>query len=359
MIFCTTKSWCRYPAEGKKSKEAKLNIKAMENCVGLIKALHKLSPKLSFTRNCIHEAIIDMNKAKKFVTDEKNMESYALVLTNRVMGMCHIINTNLSRKTPPAWLDDILAACNDSASVEPPQAELATPNMSSAFEWDSNLMLAYRVCSRKKQKDYSMPINIPDDAEDHDPIPVSWMDGTVCVIDAVTVGAYKELLQTRKSASSDAALWEAEHSVTKHSIQLKQRIDKPLQNQPIATRLLVSMYEQGKQVCQVRLCKFGDVEGNGETMPPSTRQSKQRWPSCNQLRKHLPKISLRRTSCTQRGTSASRSLAPHLGLTVHQRRGLLRLWVRSHRRRSHRRHASNLPRASMASTTTAATTMLA
>jgi hypothetical protein len=274
MIFCTTKSWCRYPAEGKKSKEAKLNIKAMENCTGLIKALHKLSPKLSFTRNCIHEAILDMNKAKKFVTDEKNIESYALVLTNRVMGMCHIINTNLSRKTPPAWLDDILAACNDNASVEPPQAELATPNMSSAFEWDSNLMLAYRVCSRKKQKDYSMPINIPDDAEDHDPIPVSWMDGTVCVIDAVTVGAYKELLQTRKSASSDAALWEAEHSVTKHSIQLKQRIDKPLQNQPIATRLLVSMYEQGKQVCQVRLCKFGDVEGSGETMPPEHKTVK-------------------------------------------------------------------------------------
>ena len=69
-------------------------------------------------------------------------------------------------------------------------------------------------------------------------------------MEAFTVSAHRASTRSSTSAASDRLAWAGEHATTHHKITVVPRADR---------RPLISMFEQGSQVCQVHLdCFPGD-----------------------------------------------------------------------------------------------------
>ena len=83
-----------------------------------------------------------------------------------------------------------------------------------------------------------------------------WADGMRRAISGVTIADLKRWQQARGVVSSD--VWVGEHSVTHHRLVVKRRPDRGL---------LMSLYEQTAQICQVRVSRLdpgGEETEDGE-----------------------------------------------------------------------------------------------
>ena len=63
----------------------------------------------------------------------------------------------------------------------------------------------------------------------------------------------------RRSTQSNEAIFEGQHSVTKNKLVVAQRADR---------QLLLSLYEQSKQICQIRVDRCGTLPGNQPATVP-------------------------------------------------------------------------------------------
>ena len=63
----------------------------------------------------------------------------------------------------------------------------------------------------------------------------------------------------RRSTQSNEAIFEGQHSVTKNKLVVNQRADR---------QLLLSLYEQSKQICQIRVDRCGTLPGNQPATVP-------------------------------------------------------------------------------------------
>jgi hypothetical protein len=61
-------------------------------------------------------------------------------------------------------------------------------------------------------------------------------------------GAWRANREMRKSGAAPDPLWQGEHHASHHRLSISQRTDR---------QLLLSAYEQGKQIAQVRMSLFG------------------------------------------------------------------------------------------------------
>jgi hypothetical protein len=254
---CKVRSWCTYPHQAEKVDGAELNVEAMEKHAELIRALHALSPKFCFMRSSVALAIKVANSKMMWVTKEEHVKDYVTTLLNRVMGMSKVLNGIMNKKSQPKWLQNILM-------IEQVKVKEETANPWIEYGFDRSLSLAYRAKADGK-KDYSVPIETLGDADDDWPT-AFFDDGESLVVKDITS---KELglLTIARSMPARDQLWRGTHCVTHHLLELKQRPDKELKNQPIATKLLMAMYEQSRQIMQCRLCYFGPVTGDGACMP--------------------------------------------------------------------------------------------
>ena len=98
-------------------------------------------------------------------------------------------------------------------------------------------------------KQLSNPIVVEDGQEDHDFLVATWPDGHRHEIPDITVGIYGQS-KTTVAAKADTGLWKMMHEVTHNEVSLQQRCDRAL---------LLSMFDQGRQVLQVRIDLFGKL----------------------------------------------------------------------------------------------------
>ena len=68
----------------------------------------------------------------------------------------------------------------------------------------------------------------------------------------VTCNELVEIERGRNAAVSEV-FWKGEHSVTHHRIEVKRRADRPVKDDPTDNKMLISMYEQNKQILQTRV----------------------------------------------------------------------------------------------------------
>ena len=88
------------------------------------------------------------------------------------------------------------------------------------------------------------------DLSGSDGIPSHWDDGDKHLVTDITVAQYRERLQGRQNTQALVGhAWELEHTVTKHKLHVAKH-----QNRSV----LVLLYEQCAQVCQVKVSTWGD-----------------------------------------------------------------------------------------------------
>ena len=93
-----------------------------------------------------------------------------------------------------------------------------------------------------------MEIVVPKGAKDHDFCEAVWPDDSRTAIAELTLQAHQASHRPSPGASS---AWQKLHTVTKNVISVRKRVDRSL---------LMSIYEQGAQVCQVNVhAKFGET----------------------------------------------------------------------------------------------------
>ena len=92
---------------------------------------------------------------------------------------------------------------------------------------------------------------------DEDPIVGYFDDGVKLVITEMTKSRWMGLYAHSRKPGTEARLWEKE-SIAKHRIHIAQRCDR---------HLLISLFEQGRQVLQCKVSEFGNIADN-KILPP-------------------------------------------------------------------------------------------
>jgi hypothetical protein len=295
----TKKSWIKYvqsPAE-------KLDIHAMVKCDRIVAHMATRQPNLSFARRGMREGltmILDEHLASGTwgMTKEQGAD-WVVDIEQRLRTLCRHFQQAMLRKPRPSWLRRMpsatgLAAPRDSAAgdngdesplgdgsaadggasvpdddlfrdnealkggcdwVVPHYEESSDdggePRKNYFFGWCPELRKAYRVEVGKTHREYTdMPLLAPASSADHDPMVAEWPDGSRAAIAGITLGRHTALADQRQGAAKPSRFKrEYRHKATTHKIVVDKRADRGL---------LMSVWEQGKQILQIPVKRFGD-----------------------------------------------------------------------------------------------------
>ena len=115
--------------------------------------------------------------------------------------------------------------------------------------WHPEMGLGWRnpKNASQTQKEFSLAPNPLAAAAGDSPLLVEFLDGTSAIM-PITVSAFKAVNYSRCFSMAEVIL-EAEHKETHHKISVRQKRDR---------QLLICMFDQGKQILQIRADRFGD-----------------------------------------------------------------------------------------------------
>jgi hypothetical protein len=225
---------------------------------------------------------------KNFAMNNEQVADWKTCIENRIMNMNFIMNQQTRKPTKPKWflnLPFIEVVVHDSkhslpAATEAPVPEAAVTSTALTalidvnkqvfkdgyafgFHWD--ILLAWRCPENhiiEKNKELSMPLLTEEleAADETNLVKWTWSDGHSIVFDFCTVGALK-LKQRQNIAKLGApCAWEGEHVVTHNRISVSQRVDR---------NLLLSIYEQNKQVGMLKMSHFGEIQNEHQQIEPT------------------------------------------------------------------------------------------
>jgi hypothetical protein len=137
------------------------------------------------------------------------------------------------------------SASGSSSSPLSAHASAADPY---TYGFASDINLPFRTLE-DGTRELAFPPEVLETAADADPIVAVFVDGTKKELTCWTVGQHRQSLQRRK-ADGCGALFVGEHHASHNKITVTQRCDRAL---------LLSMYEQTKQISSVRVDIFGDL----------------------------------------------------------------------------------------------------
>jgi hypothetical protein len=127
------------------------------------------------------------------------------------------------------------------------------------YEFNEELVICTRRLSDGTgHSEPSLPLTVPDLSDDTDIVQAEWMtDPLIHEVPGLTIKRLK-LLVNRGGSSYCGELWASTHAVTKHKISIQQRVDR---------NLLLSLFEQTRQILQIRIDLFGPIEDQRSQLP--------------------------------------------------------------------------------------------
>ena len=186
-----------------------------------------------------------------------------------------VVGQSITKSKPPAWVLDFVPKAAEAAEDRDPDGDLPGDSPKEAltddfiedalasldavdedpFEYGLNdeLMLPFRKRKGSDICDTGLPIVVDPGARPEDEVVGKFIDGTEHGIGITNA----EWALKWPSQQVSKCLYETEHKISKHKITIKQRPDR--------ANILMSIYEQGKQVLQVTMKTFG--EAGSERMP--------------------------------------------------------------------------------------------
>jgi hypothetical protein len=248
-------------------------IKAMHD---VLNSLHDLDGNLSFKKSALKDAFLLLYDRKKSTWNlsEKNKASWLVSMVNRTANLCRQVSQATKKSSPPSWALELpwmqafappqpstsstspSSSASHSSSTSPPSSTATGSKATFFYRWDTELRNAYRWTEPHGAKEPALRIERPDGCIDTDPITAVWPDGSTHAITSVTVAEFNIMMKQRQSTQLLHTIFEGEVAETHHRIIVKPRQDR---------YLLCSMYEQGRQILQIPVRKFG-AESDPDTM---------------------------------------------------------------------------------------------
>ena len=274
-------SWLKYPHE----KDAPSDPQRIIKHSAFIGRLHDVASNLSFSKTVVETALsgilLKRLEDKTWTMSEADASNWTVTMAARIRLMCRhtqqaiLKNPKTSwlrlmpfaKSTPPQGAGKIIASSSPGPAARriakkssaSPAAEKSSPISSPGpppadyiFGFNPEMHKAWRVLRSKpkSKQELCMEIVAPKGAKDHDLCEAVWPDDSRTAIAELTVQAHQASHRPSPGASS-ANTWQKLHTVTKNVISVRKRVDRCL---------LVSIYKQGAQVCQVNVhAKFGET----------------------------------------------------------------------------------------------------
>ena len=133
----------------------------------------------------------------------------------------------------------------------PVSVRMAATRPTYQYGFSTELMLPYRVANVggvATPQELGQKVEIPIDADPDGPLPIMFPDGSTHELAEITIDKYRQLIGRAQNDNAAMILWKGETASTHHKLELRQRTDR---------FLLVSLFEQSRQVVQFRVDYFG------------------------------------------------------------------------------------------------------
>jgi len=225
----------------------------------LLAALHTAQANLSFRRTDVVAAIRGLAAANpQWAIKEEHLDNYCSTMAQRVLNMCRAVSQGIIRhpRKPPAWVQSL-----------PWMAAAAAASAASAGSSAPEYMYGY--CPEVRQawrqlaggeRQWSCSIAIPKEAQPTDAVTATWGDGSSWVVSDVCVRDFQQGARESPKVGAEAApqvFLETTHARSHNRVVVKERRDR---------QLLVSLFEQQRQLLQVRADACGGLEQAGAYM---------------------------------------------------------------------------------------------
>lgn len=227
------------------------------------------------------EMLFDEFKEVWQLTDDEQ-HSWVKTISLRCRVMVSLVNLAMKKNggKVPKWVQE-LGLGNAAAAAGPPTslgAARGGPESLSPFKrlddykfgFIESKGVAFRVPIDKPnaKQELSLPLQMPTSEEgfpieDNVSAVATFADGMTVSVPGCTVKKLREM-QAARGGKIQTPLWEGTHHATHHVLQLKQRPDRCL---------LLSLYEQSRQVCQWKVAKHGVLEDPTNSIKPADHEA--------------------------------------------------------------------------------------
>ena len=227
-------------------------------------AMQALFPSMAYTRKQIQHSLLELGASmnKKWKLDQPQLTDWHNTMQIRVRAIVAAYKSGLNKKKQPAWVAQIQgkgkepSARRISAKAPAKQAQ-APAKQDQAHVWSSEHRMAYKA-SPGAERTWSQTITPAADAKPDDQLVATWADGDRWPVvnaegQALTVSEFTKTGRKRSSEGNPKFCIMA-HSATHNEIYMQQRVDKD------TVGILMSIFDNGRQVAQVRLSCFGHLE---------------------------------------------------------------------------------------------------
>ena len=261
--------FCNYTSEADKVTDAKLDIKSIYKHHDFLVVLREAQRNLSFPKTVVKAGLYIVTKQCKeeFGLKEGQVDDYVSTTTKRIRCLGRVVSQGELKSQGTQWVEDLpwrqAAAATTTGEVQakgkPRHRKVAsTTPKEYIYEFNDELVVATRCPLAGGPKEPSLPLSVPEGANDSDFAKGTWLSGETHEVPGLTIGRLKEFLHRGPGSSSAGELWSATHCVTKHKVTIRQRVDRGL---------LLSIYEQQRQIVQVKMTMFGPVANEHEQLP--------------------------------------------------------------------------------------------
>ena len=253
------KSWLRYNEAPQVTKSKRERDKIIKHSEFLVEC-RSLQDNLAFLRDDVKplmEQVFD-ELGESWHMKAKQKDDWTEAMTRRFQNITYNARKAGQTPKPARWVHRAgLAMKNldkDMKDEEDEDEEKDKVKYTTSFNIEIGLATRKKLLPHGKSGlvEVSLPISQKElqKLKPTDAIFAQWPDGSSLQIAEMTRERY-EALRVRGSQKSVELMWEMEAASTRHKIWVAQRVDRSL---------LCSLYEQDKQICQIRVDLFGDLE---------------------------------------------------------------------------------------------------
>ena len=211
--------------------------------------MRQLAEGKSITKSKITEVLkqlLEDNKDNwKMKTDE--IPDWLTTMCKRIANSQHVLHAARSKSSVPKWYKTLMAKGEDEDKKK--QQEVI-------FEYHfdkTELGLPYRIKAGSKNKEIAKDVKLQ---EPHQPILGTFEDGEHEIV-CITGQEYQATKNTAKRVAEEI-LWSGQHSESQNKLRVKERPDRGL---------LISLFEQANQACQVHVDLFESDTWRKENRP--------------------------------------------------------------------------------------------
>lgn len=264
--FVTSARWLVYDEAEEVAKTKTLPDMIVKHAT-LLGRLRELQTNMAFSKTLVQKTFELVLSESQFELEDK--AGWVAVMTKRLRNLCRATAQATDRGRPPAWAKALPWVDGDGepttkrrrknvkseAAKQAPEENEAQDEQAFFYGFDFEVTKCWRRKATGGAKELCTRLREPNEARLTDGMLAEFRDGSVHEVPEYTVQDWRSRSEVRQgtAAASSSTLWMGEHTLSHNKLAV---VVKPDRGE------LVTILEQGCQICQIRTLVFGGEGGD-------------------------------------------------------------------------------------------------